>query len=107
MEVTTRANLAGELCADIRRRVGDGRQPPLKYMHLLSGFRLQVDDTSERLMLFLEAEPTTKEQIGYSEYDSRIPGMRWYLNQAWRQDVQFLLCRLGMFETETTEEVPF
>lgn len=98
----------GVVCADIRRRVGDGRQPPLQYMNLVSGFRLQADDTSERLMLFLTADPTTKEAIGYREYDPTQPGMRWYLYPEWRQDVTFLLSKLGMLQTEVeTDEVPF
>lgn len=97
----------GALCADIRRRVGDGRQPPLKYMNLVSGFRLQVDDASERLMLLHTTDPTTREEIGYSQYDNRLPGVRWYLNPAWRQDVAFLLSKLGMLETVSEDEAPF
>jgi len=103
---TTNTNLSSELCSDIRRRVGDGRVP-LKYMNLVLGFQLRVDDTSERLVLLHTTEPTTREEIGYSQYDDRVPGMRWYLNPAWRSDVQFLLCKLGMYTTEETEEVPF
>lgn len=107
MAMTVKQSITAELCADIRRRVGDGKQPPLKYIRLTRGFRLSVDDTSERLVLFPETDPTTKEEIGYSEYDGRLPGMRWYMNPAWRQDVQFLLCRLGFSVSEEVEEIPY
>jgi hypothetical protein len=98
---------SGELCADIRRRVGDGRQVPLKYMNLVSGFRLQVDECTERLVLLRTSDPTMREEVGYQEYDNRLPGMRWYLNPSWRSDVTFLLSRLGMLETVSEDAIPF
>lgn len=107
MPEMTNANLSAELCADIRRRVGDGRQPPLKWMNIARGFRLQADDTSDDLVLFPAADPTTKEVIGYKQYDNRLPGMRWYLSPSWRQDVKFLLSRLGMLETVSEEVTPY
>jgi hypothetical protein len=98
---------SGELCADIRRRVGDGRQVPLKYMSLANGFRLQVDDATEQLVLLHTSDPTMREEVGYQEYDDRLPGMRWYLNPAWRSDVAFLLGKLGMLETVSEDAIPF
>jgi len=103
----TTSSLSGRLCGDIRQHIQAGHQMPLKYMNLANGFRLQVDDVSEQLVLFHLSDPTMREPVGYSEYDRTLPGTRWYLNPEWRSDVKFLLSRLGMYDTVTEEDVPF
>lgn len=100
-------SLSAAVCADIRRRVGDGRQPPLQYMNVIKGFRLQADDGSDQLILVHMGDTTTKEEIGYREFDQRLPGMRWYLSPSWRNGVQFLISRLGMDNSEEDDEIPF
>lgn len=98
--------LASMVCADIRRKLDNGRIP-LQYMNITDGFRLQADDM-DRLVLLHTGDPTTKEEVGYREYDQQLPGMRWYLKPEWRSGVKMLLCRLGMYRTiEEDEDIPF
>jgi hypothetical protein len=106
--IRTTASLSGKVCGDIRRRIGDGSRVPLKRLDLNDGFRVQVDDTTSRLVIIQLGDPTTREEIGYTEYDSKLPGTRWYLSPEWRQGVKLLLCRLGMYDSTTeSEAVPF